>query len=236
MNATAPEGYALAVPTVSATSVTIPLTQPQAVPATTGTLYAPAIGPAAASGGAGQTRPTVVLAHSAGSGPDSDVLVAVARALAASGSAVLTFAFAYRQAGRRMPDPAPRLLSAWRDALRVAGDGPVLLGGRSLGGRMASMLAAEGTACDGLVLLAYPLRGKDRSAHWPRVRVPALFVSGDRDELCDLDLLERERGRLAAPSALHVVRGADHSFAVRGRARADVLDEVAGVVLGWMAR
>ncbi len=221
------------VPPVSATTLAIPLTQPQAVPATVGLLYRPE----------DEAHGTVVLAHGAASGPDSDVLTAVAHALAEKGTAVLSFAFAYRQAGRRSPDSAPRLLAAWRDALRVArevgGSGPLILGGRSMGGRMASLLAAQGTPCDGLVLLAYPLRGRDRTAHWPDLRVPVLFVSGDRDRLSDLAVLERERAVLAAGSDLVVVRGGDHSFAVRagdGRTRGDVLDGIADSVSAWVGR
>jgi predicted alpha/beta-hydrolase family hydrolase len=231
------------MPHVPRTTVTVPLSPPQAVPETSASLYLPP---------SGSPLATVVLGHSAGSGPDSDVLVAVARSLAERGAAVLSFAFPYRAAGRRLPDPAPRLLSAWRDAVTVAlghGPAPLVLGGRSMGGRMASMLLAEdavpplAASCVGLVLLAYPLVGQGRkptlrTEHWPHIRVPALFVSGDRDAMCDVALLERERPRLGAPSDLVVLRGADHSFNVlarNGRTRRDVLRETAAAVTDWVA-
>jgi predicted alpha/beta-hydrolase family hydrolase len=223
------------LPSVQVARVAFPLRQPQAVPATVGLVYSPARDPWA----------TAVLAHGAGSGPDSDVLAEVGRALAGAGVAVLSFAFAYRAAGRRAPDPSGRLLSAWRDALAFAeqvGPVPLVTGGRSLGGRTASLLAAEGAAGDALVLLAYPLTGRSgepRTAHWPSVRIPALFVSGDRDPLCDLDLLGRERPALGAPSELVVISGADHAFNVRARdrrGRAGVLDELATAVAGWTVR
>jgi len=226
--------------------VEVPLTPPQAVGAVPVRVVAPAAGPA-------PDAPTVVLAHGAGSGPDSDVLVATADALVAAGAAAVTFPFAYRAAGRRAPDPAARLLSAWRDVVawaRTSGParqgGPVVLGGRSMGGRYASLAAADGLACDGLLLLAYPLRAAGRpdrpprTAHWPDLRVPVHFVSGDRDALCDLaDLDAARRSQLrAAPSSVHVVRGADHGFRVRvrdSRSQDDVLGDIAAAAARWIA-
>jgi hypothetical protein len=131
---------------------------------------------------------------------------------------------------------------------------PVVLGGRSLGGRIASLLVAAG-ACPqavGLLLLAYPLHPAGRperlrTAHWPNLRVPVLFVQGDRDPLCDLGLLERERAALlsGADSRVHVLAGADHGFALAraravdgagqgARSRSVVLAEVVTVVEDWL--
>lgn len=218
----------------------VPLTPPQAVAATTALCDVPADD----AGG-----PVVVLAHGAGSGPESDVLTTVAARLAREGTPVVRFAFAYREAGRRAPDPAARLLGAWRDVLSVVRETygparPVVLGGRSMGGRSASMVAAQGEPCAGLVLLAYPLHppgrpDRLRTDHWPALRIPSLFVSGERDPLCDLELLNRERARslTGAPSTLHVVPGADHSFRVpagQGRTRASVLDEIAVRVMSFL--
>jgi predicted alpha/beta-hydrolase family hydrolase len=213
--------------------VRVPLPAPQAVAETTATLHR----------GDG---PLVVLAHGAGSGPDSDVLQAATAALAGIGCATATFAFGYRAAGRRAPDPMPRLLAAWRAALTAvvhATDhhGPVILAGRSMGGRCASLLAAgeDGGApvrCDGLLLIAYPLRAaaqppgaeRLRTSHWPALAVPVRFVVGDRDPLCPLPLLDQQRA-LLPDSAVHVVAGADHSLRVRardGRTRDQVLAQV----------
>lgn len=215
-------------------TVLVPLPGPQAVQATTATLHR----------GDG---PLVVLAHGAGSGPESDVLQGVVAALVHSGCATATFAFGYRAAGRRAPDPMPRLLSAWRAVLAALAaatnhPGPVVLGGRSLGGRVASLLVAgsdgeEAVRCDGLLLIAYPLRAAQaqaqperlRTAHWPSVGVPVRFIVGDRDALCPLPLLDRERHEWLADSAVHVVAGADHSLRVRvrdGRTPDEVLAEV----------
>jgi predicted alpha/beta-hydrolase family hydrolase len=216
----------------------LPLRQPQAVGDTTVLCWRPA-------GGAGQARPGVVLAPGAGSQVSGPSLAGVAAGLAARGHPVLAFNFAYAERRRPFPDPPARLESAWRDAVAFARARlrrPLVLGGRSMGGRIATHLAAAGEPCAGLVLLAYPLHPPSqpqrlRTDHWPRLTVPVLFVQGDHDELCDLDLLQWERReRLGgAPSRLHLLKGADHDFQVPGRDRDEVLDEVAAVVAGWAA-
>ncbi|CAN5765636.1 alpha/beta fold hydrolase [soil metagenome] len=224
------------MPTLDVECLRVPLSPPQSVAGTSGLLWR--------SEG---SRPGLVLAHAAGSSIADPVLRAVSRRLAESGHPVLCFNFAYAELGQKRPDPPARLRSAFRDAITVArrhvGSRSLLLGGRSMGGRVASLLAAEGHPCAGLVLLGYPLHpvGRPeslRTAHWPQLSVPALFVQGDRDRLCDLDRFEAERAGL--PSAdLHVVRGADHGFRVRrsdGRDPAEILDEVVGAVTAWLRR
>lgn len=198
----------------------------------------------------------IVLGHGAGTDLADAVLLAVGRGLAERGYPVLTFNFAYAEAGRKRPDPPARLESAFRDAIAVAQqtmDGrPLVLGGRSMGGRIASRLAAQGEPCAGLALLAYPLHpaksraGRSgglperlRTDHWPEVSAPTLFVQGDRDPLCDLDVLARERReRLrGSDSAVHVVAGGDHAFAVRkadGRSPGVVLAEIVTTVGDWL--
>lgn len=215
----------------------LPLTQPQAVADTTVLEWRPP---------AGATGPGMVLAPGAGSQVTGGTLAGVAERLARRGHPVLAFNFAYAERRRPFPDPPARLESAWRDALAFARErlgGPLVLGGRSMGGRIATHLAAEGEPCAGLALLAYPLHPpgqpeKLRTGHWPRLAVPVLFVQGDHDELCDLGLLARERrGRLTgAPSSLHLLEGGDHDFEVPGRGRAEVLDEVASAVSAWAGR
>lgn len=217
----------------------VPLSPPQAVPAVDATLWE-------ASG-----EVAVILAHGAGTDQRSVVLRGVAEGVARAGYPVLTFNFAYTQAGRRRPDPAGRLLAAWRDVIACArerlGEGrPLVIGGRSMGGRMASMVAAEEDLCQGLLLLGYPLHAAGRperlrTAHWPALRVPVLFVQGDRDALCPLGVLERERAAFLgrACSEVHVVAGADHSFGARkrdGRTQTDVLDEVVHASTDWLHR
>jgi hypothetical protein len=167
--------------------------------------------------------------------------------LSARGVAVGTFDFAYRHAGRRPPDRRDRLERAFEDVLRVfsvlTGAPHVVIGGRSMGGRIASLLAANGTGA-GVLALAYPLHPAGRidarrTEHWPKITAPVLFVHGDRDYMCpvdDLDVARATRLINAAHSA-HVVAGADHGFVVRtrdGRTAADVTAELVGIVDGWL--
>jgi predicted alpha/beta-hydrolase family hydrolase len=214
----------------------LPLTAPQAVADTSALLWRPS---------GESARPGLVLGHSAGTPVTDPLLGRIAAGLAGHGHPVLAFNFAYSEAGRRPPDPAARLEAAFGDAVAFARpllEGPLLLGGRSMGGRIASHLAARGEPCGGLVLLGYPLHParrpeRLRTAHWPDLRVPMLFVQGDRDRLCDLDLLERERRRLLGrvDARVHPLAGADHGFRVRGRPPQRVTDEVVAVVAGWLA-
>ena len=217
----------------------VKLAQPQLVDSTTVRTWSPST--------AGRDV-VVVLGHSAGSALDEHVAATVAAGLAARGVTAATFNFAYREAGRRPPDRTDRLQRAFLDvvgALRSRhGATHIVLGGRSMGGRIASLLAADGHG-DGVVALGYPLcprgGGPDprRTAHWPAIRVPVLFVHGDRDRLCPVAALDvARRGHLSDTAhSAHVVAGADHSFAVRvrdGRTRADVDSEVVAVVDRWL--
>jgi predicted alpha/beta-hydrolase family hydrolase len=216
----------------------LPLTQPQAVAEATLLEWSP--------GGLDAGRLGLVLAPSAGAQVSQPAFGRIAAGLAASGHPVIGLNFAYAEAGRRLPDPPARLESAFRDAVsfarRLLGPRPLVLGGRSMGGRIASHLAADGEPCAGLALLGYPLHPPGhperlRTTHWPKLEVPVLFVQGDRDALCDLDLLARERRASLSQTAtdLHVIEGADHGFRVPGRDRAVVLAELVRIVAGWLA-
>lgn len=215
----------------------IGLRPPQAVTATDAIMWSPQLD---------TDRPALVLAPGAGSDLTDPVLRAVGRGLAERGVPVLAFAFGYTTAARRRPDPMPRLESAYGDAVAEArrqwASRPLVLGGRSLGGRVASHLVADGEPVAGLYVLGYPLhpaRQPDRlrTGHWDRIAAPTLLVNGDRDRLCDLSLLEQQTPRFAVPPTVHVVRGADHAFGVRQRderAVADVLREVVDVTDRWL--
>lgn len=194
----------------------------------------------------GTDRPGLVLAHGAGSDLTDPVLRAVGRGLGERGVPVMAFAFPYATARRRRPDPMSRLESAYADAAAEASrrfdHRPLVLGGRSLGGRVASHLVAQGQPAAGLCLLGYPLHpagqpDRLRTDHWDRVEVPTLMISGDRDRLCDLSLLEAQTARMPTTPQVHVVAGADHAFAVRkrdARDAADVLREVVDVTDAWL--
>jgi len=199
--------------------------------------------PGHAPGGA----PVLVLAHGAGSDMHARPLVRLAGALARAGLAACRFNFAYREAGRRIPDRLPALIACYRAVVEHVRTDPALaapwiaIGGRSLGGRVASHLVAEGLAVRGLVFLAFPLHppgrpGTARATHLASVTVPMLFVQGTRDRLAEWSLLEPLVRSLPA-ATLHAVDGADHALAVPKRARsAEHVDgEVEDAVVSWLA-
>ena len=120
----------------------------------------------------------------------------------------------------------------------------LVIGGRSMGGRAASMLASKGFECSGLLLLAYPLHPAGRpdqlrDAHLPLIRVPVLCFNGTRDALCTPALMERALERVTTTWQMHWLDTADHSFHVlkrSGRSDADVLEEVASVSAEWIGK
>jgi predicted alpha/beta-hydrolase family hydrolase len=166
--------------------------------------------------------------------------------LAAVGE-VVRFDYPYQREGRRSPDRLPVLVAAHRAALAEARGrhrGPVVLVGKSMGGRIGCHVALEEPVA-GVVCLGYPLRGQRgqvRDEVLTGLRVPILFVQGSRDALCPLDLLEGVRGRMTAPSALHVVEGGNHSLEVgvralgaRGETQDDVDARALGAIAGFVA-
>lgn len=190
----------------------------------------------------------VAVAHGAGAGFRHPFLLGFSRGLAAEGVASLRFNFAYVEAGRRMPGPAAHAVSTWSRVFAELADRsgglPVFAAGKSYGGRMASMAAAEGTIDPaGLVYLGYPLHPpgspeKARVAHLPDVRQPQLFVEGTNDPFIDPhDQLERAVASCQRAETLWI-DGGGHSFEVKGRKRpADEIGaELAPLVAEWMRR
>ena len=171
---------------------------------------------------------TLVVAHGAGAGMDHPFMVGFTRAINDEGIATLRFNFPYIENGRRSPDPAPFLQEAWRAAFataagRAKGE-PVWAGGKSMGGRIASMAAADGMPAAGLVFLGYPLHppGKPeriRDEHLYRIEVPMIFVEGTRDVFATQSLLDAVIAKLDARATLVSIEGGDHSFNVRGAKR-----------------
>lgn len=172
-------------------------------------------------------------------------VTAVARALGARGIGTVRFNFLYRERGSGRPDPMPRLLDCYDAVLAsvrsMLAPDVLIIGGRSMGGRAASVLASQGAACDGLLLLAYPLHppgqpDKLRVEHLARIGVPVLCVNGTRDPFCEPVLMEQTLATLGENWRMRWLQGADHSFHVlksSGRTDADVLDEVAAAAAEW---
>ncbi len=201
----------------------------------------------AADGGDALGRRVVyVCAHGAGGNMDDRGMLALRTALCSRGIDVVRFNFLYKQKGSGRPDPMPRLMECVSAVVERAREelrpDVLLIGGRSMGGRAASMLAADGFACDGLLLMAYPLHPagqpeKLRDAHLPSIRVPVLCFNGTRDDLCRRDLMERAQRTVQTEWRMHWLEGADHSFHVlksSGRTDAQVLDEVGDATRAWI--
>jgi len=184
---------------------------------------------------------TLVFAHGAGGHRDDRGMLALSQVLARLGIEVVRFNFPYREAGAKRPDPMPVLKASMRKAIEGVRGKPLLIGGRSMGGRVATMLAAEGFACDGLLLFAYPLHPagqpqKLRDAHLPEIRVPVLCFNGTRDALCRRDLMEKVLEKTRGWT-MHWLEGADHSFHVlksSGRTDGEVLAEVEEASAKWL--
>lgn len=172
--------------------------------------------------------PLVVLAHGAGGDMRNPTLEGFAAGLAGQKVGCLRFNFAYSEAGRRGPDREPALRQVWSAVFSQASTRKnVWASGKSLGGRIASMMVAdEELDATGLILVGYPLHppGKPeriRDEHLYRVRVPMLFLQGTADPFATKDLFDAVLEKLGKRATLHAIEGGDHSFRVRGRPRDD---------------
>jgi uncharacterized protein len=196
----------------------------------------------------GSPAAALVVAHGAGAGQSSPFMVRTAEGLAARGIVTATFDFPYMTARRSVPDRPPVLEQAWRDAIAQAraemGGLPLFIGGKSMGGRISSQVAAQGVDdVAGLVFLGYPLHppGKPeqrRDAHLPAIRERMLFVQGTRDAFGTADEIRALLPKLKR-ATVHEVTGGDHSFKISGRGAPKpdaVLDAILDVVREWMAR
>ena len=169
----------------------------------------------------------LLLAHGAGAGQQSRFMVDTARALADRGIITATFDFPYMAQGRSVPDKAPALEAAWRAAIDAARTDraftgvPLFIGGKSMGGRIASHVAAQGVAdLAGLVYLGYPLHppgrpAQRRDAHLPAIAEPMLFVQGTRDLFGTAAEIAALLPALNPRARLYEVADGDHSFKVR---------------------
>jgi predicted alpha/beta-hydrolase family hydrolase len=196
----------------------------------------------------------LVLAHGAGAGMEHPFMEGLAVRLADRRIATFRYQFPYMERGRGPPDRQPVLLTTVRSAVSAAAavsaaskmsDGlPLFAGGKSMGGRMTSLAAAQQPLAGvrGIVFFAFPLHpvkkpGVERSEHLREVRVPLLFLQGTRDKMAPLDLLEPVCQDLPTTIRLHVLEGADHGFHVlkrSGRTDDEVQDELAEATRSWI--
>jgi predicted alpha/beta-hydrolase family hydrolase len=192
----------------------------------------------------------VILAPGAGAGHDSPFMVSYARELASRALTTVTFNFPYIERGRRVPDPAGTLESCWKTVIRAARElagakSRLIAGGKSMGGRIASQAAADADVSgdlSGLVFLGYPLHPPGRpeqlrTAHWPGVRLPALFVQGSRDSFASPSELRENLVQFGGRAAVMIVEGGDHSFKVpraSGRSQDTVHAEIHDAIAEWV--
>ncbi len=180
----------------------------------------------------------LLLTPGAGGGRDQSALVAVDVAVTRRGLTVERIEFPGRTAGRRRPDPPDVCIETVRTATSGLAErlgvstSAIAVGGRSMGGRMCSMASAEGLEVAALVLISYPLHpaGKPerlRTAHFPHLDLPCLFVSGRRDALGTPEEIERETAAIPGPVTLVFLDG-DHSLRRRDA-------EVADIVVDWLS-
>ncbi|MDQ3964012.1 MAG: alpha/beta fold hydrolase [Actinomycetota bacterium] len=189
---------------------------------------------------------TIVLGHGAGAPLGSDYMAFFATELAGRGYCVVRFNFRYMEAGRKAPDKQPVLIETFRAVVdETTSDAEqVVVGGKSMGGRIASHAVAEGMDVDGLVFLGYPLHPpgrpeRIRDAHLHDVQAPMLFVEGTRDPFCPLETLEKVRAGLNAETEILVIEDGDHSLKVRkssGRDTRAAWAEAVDGVDGWIRK
>jgi uncharacterized protein len=183
----------------------------------------------------GKSSAVFIAAHGAGSHMNHRSMLQLSELMRDQGFDVVRFNFLYREKGARAPDRMPKLQTCYAavvDRVREElGQKKLVIGGRSMGGRVASMLAADGIACDGLFLLAYPLHPAGRperlrAEHLPRIKVPVLCINGTRDALCTRSLMDGAIANLGWD--MRWLEDKDHSFAVTA--------ELGGVAAQWLSR
>jgi len=194
---------------------------------------------------------TLILGHGAGAGQTSNFMVEFADALAVRGIDIVTFNFLYSEQKRRLPDPTGRLEQCYRDVIEAVlnllefKENRLAIGGKSMGGRIASQVAAAAAGpVAGLVFLGYPLHppgrpDRMRAEHLSRIKAPILFVQGSRDAFGTPDELRPIIDRLPARADLHVVEGGDHSFKVPRKAglrQDEVYRQIQDFIASWLRR
>lgn len=192
----------------------------------------------------------VIFAHGAANDMNNPLIQFVSRGLALAGYVTLRFNFLYKEKGKKSPDSQAKLVQTWQNVYRFLSTHPefgtktIVACGKSMGGRVASQMAAEGLLpVSKLVFLGYPLHApgkKDqlRDAHLYTIPIPMLFLAGTRDTLCDLNILKTVLDRLKAPWDLEVIDGGDHSF--RLPKASDILqkeayDAILNKMLNWFS-
>src|SRR5436190_13889351 len=186
----------------------------------------------------------VILAHGAGQGIDSPFMKFFHEALPKRGFLSVQFNFDYMQQGRKMPDPQPKMQALYRQVVAevVEKHRPkkIIIGGKSMGGRVASYIAASAEGVNGLVFLGYPLHppGKQdqlRDEHLYGIDLPMLFLSGTKDTFAERALLEKVVQRIGSRATLVWTERGDHSLKV-GKSGTTTLEAAANQIKEWLGK
>ena len=183
----------------------------------------------------------VILAHGAGGNMNAPFMNFFHQGVAEAGYPSMKFNFFYSEAKRKVPDPQPVLTRCYEQAIEMMPEKRVVIGGKSMGGRMASYIADHPRVA-GLLFLGYPLHapGKQdqlRDQHLYNIQKPMLFVSGTKDPFAQINLLKQTITKIGDYASYHLVDGAGHSLDVQrqsGRSNQDVLQGSLTVILNWL--
>lgn len=191
-------------------------------------------------------RPLLILAHGSGNDMMSPFLSTITEHLEYKGLNVVRFNFPYKVAGRKIPDRSEILENSWKLVIEWVQENlsykSLYIGGKSMGGRIASMIAGEYSNLKGLIFLGYPLHppgryDEIRDEYLYELEIPMLFIQGTRDGFARMDLLQQTLSRLRERATLHWIEGGDHSFKVlvrSGQNYPEILKKVAGIIADWI--
>jgi uncharacterized protein len=190
-----------------------------------------------------QSRTAIILAHGAGQGMASPFMTYFHKELASRGFLSVKFNFDYMEAGKSVPDPQPKLQARYRSVIEGVREEhnpkQIVIGGKSMGGRVASYVAGDTPGVTGLVFLGYPLHppGKQdrlRDEHLYGLKLPMLFLSGTKDPFAERDLLEKVVAKIGTNATLVWMEGGDHSLK-RGRKDQESLPLAVDIINKWTA-
>jgi len=186
-------------------------------------------------------RTAIILAHGAGQGMDSPFMSYFHEELARRGLLTVKFNFEYIDQKRKIPDSQPKLQARYRTVVSEVMEGHkpehIVIGGKSMGGRVASYIAGDMLGVKGLVFLGYPLHppGKQdqlRDQHLYGLNLPMLFISGTKDTFAERSLLENVVGKIGDRATLTWIEGGDHSLK-KGKGDKESLPRAAEYVTAW---
>lgn len=192
----------------------------------------------------------LLIAHGAGNDMHSKFISTLHEGIAEHNILTVKFNFPYKEQGRKAPDRPAVLEAAWQAVIDAVlektqlAPEKLILSGKSMGGRYASMVASQKSGFGGVILYGYPLHAvgktdKLRAGHLSAISAPMLFFQGTRDALCHLDQLQAVLKTLPVKSDLHIIEGGDHSFKVLkrfNRSEEAVMDEVIKASAAWILR